>query len=50
LVVAVAEIGRQFGGKDHTTVLSADKKIKKQVESDESTRQSVEALERILTG
>jgi chromosomal replication initiator protein len=47
---SLAEIGRQFGGKDHTTVLSADKKIKKQVESDESTRQSVEALERILTG
>ncbi len=47
---SLAEIGRQFGGKDHTTVLSADKKIKRLVEEDEATHQSVEALERILTG
>ncbi len=47
---SLAEIGRQFGGKDHTTVLSADKKIKRLVQEDEATGQSVEALERILTG
>ncbi len=46
---SLSEIGRQFGGKDHTTVLSADRKIKALIEQDEATRQSVEALERILT-
>jgi chromosomal replication initiator protein len=47
---SLAEIGRQFGGKDHTTVLSANKKIKRLVKEDDATGQSVEALERIITG
>jgi chromosomal replication initiator protein len=47
---SLSEIGRQFGGKDHTTVLSADKKIRRLVVDDDSTRQSVEAIEKILTG
>lgn len=46
---SLSEIGRQFGGKDHTTVLSADKKIKRLVDEDESTHQSVSAIEKILT-
>ncbi|MFH2007282.1 MAG: chromosomal replication initiator protein DnaA [bacterium] len=47
---SLSEIGRQFGGKDHTTVLSADKKMQLLVTEDDTTRQAVEALERILTG
>jgi len=47
---SLSEVGRQFGGKDHTTVLSADKKIRRLVEEEDATRQSVQALERILTG
>jgi chromosomal replication initiator protein len=47
---SLSEIGRQFGGKDHTTVLSADRKIRKLVDTDDDTRQTVEALEKQLTG
>lgn len=45
---SLTEIGRQFGGKDHTTVLSADRKIRALAESDDETRVLIEALERQL--
>ena len=42
------EIGRHFGGKDHTTVLCADRKIRRLAEEEQETRTTLEALERIL--
>ncbi len=43
------ELGSKFGGKDHTTVLSACRKIEKLVQDDPKTRYAVEELERRLT-
>jgi chromosomal replication initiator protein len=43
------ELGSKFGGKDHTTVLSACRKIEKLVQEDPKTRHAVEELERRLT-
>jgi chromosomal replication initiator protein len=42
------EIGQRFGGKDHSTVISACRKIEDLVEKDLSIRTAVEALERQL--
>lgn len=42
------EIGRHFGGKDHTTVLCADRKIRRLSEEEPETRSTLEALERLL--
>jgi chromosomal replication initiator protein len=43
------ELGQRFGGKDHTTVLSACRKIEKLVTEDAKTRHTVEELERHLS-
>jgi chromosomal replication initiator protein len=43
------ELGQRFGGKDHTTVLSACRKIDSLVQSDPKTRHTVEELERHLS-
>jgi len=43
------ELGQRFGGKDHTTVMSACRKIEDLVVSDPKTRHVVEQLERNLT-
>jgi chromosomal replication initiator protein len=43
------ELGQRFGGKDHTTVLSACRKIDSLVQSDAKTRHTVEELERHLS-
>jgi chromosomal replication initiator protein len=43
------ELGQRFGGKDHTTVLSACRKIESLVQSDPKTRHTVEELERHLS-
>jgi chromosomal replication initiator protein len=42
------ELGQRFGGKDHTTVLSACRKIDQLVQTDPKTRHLVEELERHL--
>lgn len=42
------EIGRAFGNRDHTTVMSAVRKIEAQRESDPQVRAHLEALERKL--
>jgi chromosomal replication initiator protein len=42
------EIGNRFGGKDHSTVISACRKIEGLVENDLSIRTAVETLERHL--
>ena len=43
------EIGRAFGGKDHSTVMSACKKVERLVKSDLNLRQAVETLERTIS-
>jgi len=42
------ELGDRFGGKDHTTVISAVRKIGGLVEEDAAVRNAVEAIERKL--
>ncbi|HET6465744.1 MAG TPA: chromosomal replication initiator protein DnaA [Nitrospiria bacterium] len=42
------EIGRHFGGKDHTTVIHACRQIEKRVEADASFKQLVESITRQL--
>lgn len=44
------QIGRGFGGKDHSTVIAACKKIEQGVEADTGLRSEIEALERKLPG
>lgn len=43
------DLGARFGGKDHTTVLSACRKIEELVQTDTKTRHTVEELERHLS-
>ena len=43
------ELGNRFGGKDHTTVLSACRKVDELIKSDQKTRNIVDELERRLT-
>lgn len=43
------DLGQRFGGKDHTTVLSACRKIEKLVVDDNQTRHEIQELERHLT-
>ncbi len=43
------ELGQKFGGKDHTTVLSACRKIEQLAQNDVKTRHIVEELERQLS-
>lgn len=42
------EIGSKFGGKDHTTVMSAVKKIRKLEKEDPPTRSAIKSLKRKL--
>jgi chromosomal replication initiator protein len=43
------EIGERFGGRDHTTVMSACKKIERVIESDLAVRSAVDTLRRKLS-
>ncbi len=45
---SLPEIGRRFGGKDHTTVLHAVRKIEGLVEKDKKLAQEVELLQRLI--
>lgn len=45
---SLPEIGRRFGGKDHTTVMHAVKKIEELISSDHEFSQDVEMLGRLL--
>ncbi len=45
---SLPEIGRRFGGRDHTTVLHAVRKIEKAVGDDPALNEEVELLKRIL--
>jgi chromosomal replication initiator protein len=45
---SLPEIGRRFGGRDHTTVLHAVRKIEKLIETDTPLSEEIELLKRML--
>lgn len=45
---SLPEIGRRFGGRDHTTVLHAIRKIESLLQEDPSLKEEVEVLKRLL--
>lgn len=47
---SLPEIGRKFGGRDHTTVIHAVKKVEQLRESDPSIEEDVDLLQRSLEG
>ena len=47
---SLPEIGRKFGGRDHTTVMHAVRKVEELMTEDPSFAQDVEVLRRGLTG
>jgi len=47
---SLPEIGRKFGGRDHTTVMHAVKKVEELRENDSSFAEDVELLRRMLEG
>lgn len=47
---SLPDIGRRFGGRDHTTVLHAVRRIKALMESDPAIGDDVKALTRLLQG
>lgn len=46
---SLPEIGRRFGGRDHTTVLHAVRKIEQLVVNDRQTAEVIELLKRVLS-
>jgi chromosomal replication initiator protein len=47
---SLPEIGRKFGGRDHTTVMHAVRKIEELIEEDAQIAQDVDIVRRALTG
>ncbi len=47
---SLPEIGRKFGGRDHTTVMHAVRKVEELVQEDASFAQDVDVVRRMLTG
>ncbi len=47
---SLPEIGRKFGGRDHTTVMHAVRKIEELMDDDAQIAQDVEIVRRALTG
>jgi chromosomal replication initiator protein len=47
---SLPEIGRKFGGRDHTTVMHAVRKIDELCEADQSLSEDIELLRRMLEG
>ncbi|MED5423758.1 MAG: helix-turn-helix domain-containing protein, partial [Pseudomonadota bacterium] len=47
---SLPEIGRKFGGRDHTTVMHAVRKIEELMDEDAGFAQDVEVVRRALTG
>ena len=43
------KIGDEFGGRDHTTVISACSKVEKQLHSDPSLATAVSEIEKLLS-
>lgn len=48
LDIPLAGIGREFGGRDHSTVIHSVKKIEKRIQSDDAFRDKVEVLRKRL--
>ena len=46
---SLPEIGRRFGGRDHTTVLHAVRKIEEQATKDTTLAQEIELLRRLIS-
>lgn len=46
--LSLPEIGRKFGGRDHTTVLHAVKKVEELLKEDRSTQEDINLLTRML--
>ncbi len=47
---SLPEIGRKFGGRDHTTVMHAVRKVEELCEADPQIAQDVDVIRRALTG
>ncbi|MBX2834426.1 MAG: chromosomal replication initiator protein DnaA [Micavibrio sp.] len=47
---SLPEIGRKFGGRDHTTVMHAVRKVEELIEADSQIAQDVDVVRRALTG
>lgn len=47
---SLPEIGRKFGGRDHTTVMHAIRKVEELIDADAQIAQDVEVVRRALTG
>jgi len=47
---SLPEIGRKFGGRDHTTVMHAVRRIEELRQTDSSIAEDVDLLKRILEG
>jgi chromosomal replication initiator protein len=45
---SLPEIGRRFGGRDHTTVLHSDRKVEQMMKDDGDLCQEIELLKRML--
>jgi chromosomal replication initiator protein len=45
---SMPEIGRKFGGRDHTTVIHAVKKVQEQMEADREFAQDIQLIKRAL--
>ncbi|MBQ9326991.1 MAG: chromosomal replication initiator protein DnaA [Solobacterium sp.] len=49
LDLSYSRIGDEFGGRDHTTVISACAKVEKQIQSDRSMSAAVNEIEKLLS-
>jgi len=47
---SLPEIGRKFGGRDHTTVMHAVRKVEELLDADAQIAQDVDIIRRALTG
>jgi chromosomal replication initiator protein len=47
---SLPEIGRKFGGRDHTTVMHAVRRIEELKDTDPALAEDVELLRRMLQG
>ena len=47
---SLPEIGRKFGGRDHTTVMHAVRKVEELRDTDASFAEDLELLKRMLQG
>ena len=45
---SLPEIGRRFGGRDHTTVLHSVRKVEQMMRDDNELSQEIELLKRML--